>query len=164
MLLGVIQPTVRRHHHHRTLFNREGDVAPHCFVQAFTGLLPMVFMGSHSSRCALVGTRSSQVARQFLWEISSPLSPPPRATDLTQGLHGVQIGLHGWRARAPLSGSPHKNPMTRVYPFHVARHVRRARVSRVRKFRRINSPTRRLSDSRGASLNYLCSEGCVAIK
>lgn len=117
----------RHRAHHRTLFNRKGYAAPHCFVQAFTGLLAIALVGSHSSRGAPVGTHSSRVAGNSCGKYPHPLPPAPLPTcnGSTPGLHGVQIGLHGWRARAraPL---PHKNPMTRVYPFHVARHVHQA--------------------------------------
>jgi len=113
-----------------------------------------IFMGSHSHG-APVGTHSLQVAGNSYGKY-----PHPHATDPHHArLHSVQIDLHG-RSRS-LACSLLPRPIkirwleficfmlyddTCNGPYISYRHVR--------KFRRINSSTRRLSDSRGSPPIY----------
>lgn len=161
---------VRRHHqwaHHRTLFNRKGNAAPHCFVQAFTGLLPLVFMGSHSRRGAPVGTHSSQVARNSCGKYPRPLPHPAAgAADLRRGFMACKlVYMAGVRSRAYTTRSPIKIRRLEFIRFTLRGTCEpRAAYRRVRKFRRINSLTRRLSDSREAHRWIILRERCIAIK
>lgn len=99
---------------------------PHCFAQAFTGLL------SRQSPWVPI------VVAVLLWEPTPhpgdscgkyPPHPPPaprRATDLRRGFAACKLVYMADGALRTLV--PHKNPTARVYPFHIARHVHRGRV------------------------------------
>lgn len=145
-----------RHHraHHRALFNREW-ISPivscrHSRVFSGPSWVPI-------ARDAPVGTRFSPGRRQFLWEIFA--SPCNGSTpELSWCVNWFTWPLAFARSLAlPSRPPPHKNPMTRAYPFHVMRDdTCTEHIYPSVNFRRINSTTRRLSDSLKLTAELQC--------